>query len=644
MRNDPIKVWPNAIQFETYGKAEIERLSVKEIIEPNLFYHDKDGEDKTPELGGLYDPAMGPMNRGETCVTCNRIELHCPGHCGHINLATPCINPIFYGMLKNLIIATCIDCNHFLCTEKTILVLRAKLLCLNAGRLDLFNEIENETKDNYGAEKDDIGEDSATLGTKSKTLDALRDFIQAKTEELDLDSATEMKVVDRTIVLLKRQTVDKFFDIFSRKKRKKCPKCHKQQDEIKFEAQGETKVYLEVFSKNKESIDLDNVNTDEEDEGDDIDILKKDVDSKCLQRIPSRLLLRRIKKIFQVEKGTTDLLFNGAQTELFFIELVLVSPNCFRRLNRAGRKVITADRTTQLKNILETSQKLRWLLGYRSDQVNVILDEGYESQTNELKAKSFLHSIQGATLDEKQETLENQLQQHVNLLIDSNMEKNVNSKMPGAKQRLEKKTGLFRQNIMGKRVNFCARTVITPDPNIATNEFGVSDFVAKKLTYPERVTQYNYKELQDAVINGPDIHPGATAIIHPNGRKEALSADRKDQRIACANQLLTTDRPDEQGLIRMKTVLRHLRTGDSILANRQPTLHKGSIMAHRARVIHGEKTFRLHYSNCKHFNADFDGDEMNVHFPQSEEARAEAETLMNSDQMFRSAKVITTNL
>ena len=155
--------------------------------------------------------------------------------------------------------------------------------------------------------------------------------------------------------------------------------------------------------------------------------------------------------------------------------------------------------------------------------------QGYESGVNDAKAKSFLRSIPGPDLDSKQEYLEVKLQQEVNVLVDSNMEKSLNNKAPGAKQRLEKKSGLFRQNIMGKRVNFCARTVITPDPNIAVNEFGVSDFVAKKLTYPERVTQYNYKELQDVVINGPNVHPGAVAIIHPNGRKETLLAD-KDQR------------------------------------------------------------------------------------------------------------------
>ena len=89
---------------------------------------------------------------------------------------------------------------------------------------------------------------------------------------------------------------------------------------------------------------------------------------------------------------------------------------------------------------------------------------GYESQTSEIAARSHLNMIRGSTLDEKQETLELTLQQNVNILIDSDMNgptANSNS-LPGAKQKLEKKKGLFRQNIMGKRVNFCARTVITP--------------------------------------------------------------------------------------------------------------------------------------------------------------------------------------
>src|SRR6202012_6301271 len=82
----------------------------------------------------------------------------------------------------------------------------------------------------------------------------------------------------------------------------------------------------------------------------------------------------------------------------------------------------------------------------------------------------------------------------------------------GIKQVLEKKEGLFRQNMMGKRVNFAARSVISPDPNLQTNEIGVPPVFARRLTYPEPVTEHNYYDLKQAIINGPDIWPGAVAI------------------------------------------------------------------------------------------------------------------------------------
>ena len=56
--------------------------------------------------------------------------------------------------------------------------------------------------------------------------------------------------------------------------------------------------------------------------------------------------------------------------------------------------------------------------------------------------------------------------------------------------------------------------------------------------------------------------------------------------------------------------------GDMVLVNRQPSLHKPSMMAHRCRVMQGQKVIRMHYANCSSYNADFDGDEMNVHLLQ----------------------------
>ncbi|KAK5191057.1 60S acidic ribosomal protein P1 [Cryomyces antarcticus] len=220
-----------------------------------------------------------------------------------------------------------------------------------------------------------------------------------------------------------------------------------------------------------------------------------------------------------------------------------------------------------------------------------------------------------------------QLQDAVNSLIDR--DRNPIQGAAGAKnedgikQKLEKKEGLFRKNMMGKRVNFAARSVISPDPNIETNEIGVPPVFARKLTYPEPVTDHNFLELKQAVMNGPDLWPGAAAIENENGQVINLKTKNEEERMALANQLLAPSSTNVTGA-RNKKVHRHLNNGDIVIMNRQPTLHKPSMMAHRARVLPGEKTIRMHYANCNTYNADFDGDEMNMHFPQNEIARAEA--------------------
>lgn len=133
------------------------------------------------------------------------------------------------------------------------------------------------------------------------------------------------------------------------------------------------------------------------------------------------------------------------------------------------------------------------------------------------------------------------------------------------------------------------------------------------------------------VINGPDVHPGATVVESENGSKKYINPHDPVQREALAKTLLT---PSSDGTVSSKYVYRHLKTGDAMLLNRQPTLHKPSIMSHRARVLKGEKVMRLHYAICKSYNADFDGDEMNAHFPQNELARAEAYEIVNVCKQF----------
>jgi DNA-directed RNA polymerase subunit A' len=181
-------------------------------------------------------------------------------------------------------------------------------------------------------------------------------------------------------------------------------------------------------------------------------------------------------------------------------------------------------------------------------------------------------------------------------------------------QRLKGKEGRFRGNLSGKRVDFSARTVISPDPNIDINEVGVPLDVAQRLTIPERVTPWNIDELKRLIRNGPDQYPGALYIVRPDGRRVRLEFVTERESLAEAIQ---------PGFI----VERHIRDGDIVLFNRQPSLHRMSIMAHTVKVL-PYKTFRLNPCVCPPYNADFDGDEMNLHVPQGEEARTEAKLLM----------------
>ncbi|NWG09563.1 MAG: DNA-directed RNA polymerase subunit A' [Nitrososphaerales archaeon] len=191
-------------------------------------------------------------------------------------------------------------------------------------------------------------------------------------------------------------------------------------------------------------------------------------------------------------------------------------------------------------------------------------------------------------------------------------------------QRLKGKEGRFRGSLSGKRVDFSSRTVISPDPSLDISEVGVPLEVAKKLTVAEKVSPQNADFLKNLIARGPFQHPGANYIIRPDGVKIRL--DYVSDRVSLADTLAP-------GF----TVERHIMDGDIVIFNRQPSLHRMSIMAHHVKVL-PYKTFRLHPAVCPPYNADFDGDEMNLHVPQSEEARAEALTLMRVQQQILSPR------
>ncbi len=191
-------------------------------------------------------------------------------------------------------------------------------------------------------------------------------------------------------------------------------------------------------------------------------------------------------------------------------------------------------------------------------------------------------------------------------------------------QRLKGKEGRFRSNLSGKRVNFSARTVISPDPSISINEVGVPEVIARELTVPEVVTPLNINHMKEIIIEGPYNYPGSNYVERPDGNRISLA------RVKNLDELLEKVKPGWK-------VHRHLMNGDVVLFNRQPSLHRMSIMAHEIRVL-PYKTFRLNLCVCPPYNADFDGDEMNLHAIQGQEARAEARVLMRVQEQILSPR------
>eukprot|EP00927_Polykrikos_kofoidii_P017508 TRINITY_DN1798_c0_g1_i1.p1 TRINITY_DN1798_c0_g1~~TRINITY_DN1798_c0_g1_i1.p1 ORF type:complete len:1921 (+),score=363.59 TRINITY_DN1798_c0_g1_i1:90-5765(+) len=185
------------------------------------------------------------------------------------------------------------------------------------------------------------------------------------------------------------------------------------------------------------------------------------------------------------------------------------------------------------------------------------------------------------------------------------------------RERLKSKEGRLRGTLMGKRVDFCARSVIGGDPNLNTEQVGVPRSVALNLTFTERVTPHSYDWLKKLVLNGPTQHPGARYVVRDD-------MSRIDLRFVSDLTKIEL----QYGW----RVERHMHNGDYIIFNRQPSLHKMSMMGHRVKVM-PFSTLRFNLAVTAPYNADFDGDEMNLHLAQSHESRSEMKHLMLNPRM-----------
>lgn len=583
------------MSFGMFSAEEIRKLSVKNIT--NSRFLDNVGN---VAPNSLYDLALGPADNKEVCGTCCQDFNGCPGHFGHVELPLPVYNPLFFDKLYLLVRASCVLCHTLSCPRGPIHLLMKQLQLLDHGditevyhlQLILNQYMENHPK----APGDDIER-------------VLRDFTDKVLSE---EHQSDTKPV-KHIVHLKNCLINDFWKNYM--KSRVCPHCRS-----KFSVRRE--------HNSKLIINMPLVGTD--------DLMSGKRSYMTASTAREHLQLLWEKEGFFLKHLFSGINFDSCETgfnpDLFFLELLLVPPCRYRPINRMGDQMFTNGQTVNMQAVMKDCEVIRKLLALIAGKKLQEEVSQEQPEKQELSDQSFLASLPGQTLNDKLYNMWIRLQSHVNIVFDSDMDKLMTEKYPGIKQILEKKEGLFRKHMMGKRVDFAARSVICPDMYIGTNEIGIPMVFATKLTYPQPVTPWNVKELRQAVLNGPNVHPGASLVVNEDGRKTILSASNFSQREAVAKQLLTPCPGPHK--MPMKIVNRHIKNGDVLLLNRQPTLHRPSIQAHSARILPGEKVLRLHYANCKAYNADFDGDEMNAHFPQSELGRAEAYTLVSTDQQY----------
>ncbi|RAR03083.1 dna-directed rna polymerase i subunit rpa1 [Stemphylium lycopersici] len=664
----------NGVEFGFLTTNDIKSLSVKRITNPTTFdslLH--------PVPGGLHDAALGAF-LDNPCGTCGLTSfLGCPGHCGHIELPVPVYHLTFMDQLLRLLRGKCAYCHNLKLPRVQINEFVSKLRLIRCGLVQESNDMHehiNMEKGKTGKQSADDSEDDDD--DNADIISQRNNYVKKcmKRAGISKHDARIARDKNEAISDARRQVIKEFYaDLV---KRRTCGNCQgisptyrkdrgikifrkalSQKDKTKM-AQAEKRIQnpLDVLARRDAKAKKQHVHADEgvadldpvseEDEGIDMEDIQQadgslvatesrmarktkstaETEEAAQEYVNSTEIKAAMTLLFENESEMMRLLYSPYGTkslvdvsaDMFFTQAVIVPPNKFRPEDKTGDSIAESAKNKLYKGILEACETIRQISHEMQGRPNEL---GYRQRNFDDMQTQFVN-LQGA----------------VNALIDRDANpvqgRAAVTNADGIKQGLEKKEGLFRKNMMGKRVNFAARSVISPDPNIETNEIGVPPVFAIKLTYPEPVTNHNFYDLKEAVLNGPDKWPGAHAIENEFGQVISLRKKNYEERLALANQLLAPSNSYSNGA-RNKKVHRHLNNGDVVIMNRQPTLHKPSMMAHRARVLPGEKTIRMHYANCNTYNADFDGDEMNMHFPQNELARAEAMTVADTDHQYLSA-------
>ena len=539
----------------------------RDISATKVITADTYDDDGYPIDMGLMDPRLGVIDPGLECRTCGQHSGSCPGHFGHIELAAPVIHVGFTTLIRRLLRATCREC----------------------GRLTL-TEIE---------------------------MEEFRDELD-RAEDLGKDPDTVLKSAVRQA-----------------RKAGNCPHCGEPQADIKHEKPTTYYEVQNVLSGEYSEIIAEAMQPDDEDEDD------EGMSPQALSD-ETGIPLDRINQILGGEFRPRD---EGRRALEKALDVDLTEEDMNKLMASDIRDWFEAipDDDIEVLGIDAADSRPEWMIMTVlpvppvTARPSITLDNGQRSEDDLTHKLVDIIRINQRFMENREagapqliiEDLWELLQYHVTTFVDNEISGTPPARHRSGRplktlsQRLKGKEGRFRGSLSGKRVNFSARTVISPDPTLSLNEVGVPDRVASEMTITINVTDRTLEEAKQYVANGPETHPGANYVKRPDGRR-----------------LKVTEKNCEELATKIEAgweVNRHLIDGDIVIFNRQPSLHRMSIMAHEV-VVMPYKTFRLNTTVCPPYNADFDGDEMNMHALQTEESRAEARVLMRVQEQILSPR------
>uniref|UniRef100_A0A915EJW8 DNA-directed RNA polymerase subunit n=1 Tax=Ditylenchus dipsaci TaxID=166011 RepID=A0A915EJW8_9BILA len=557
-----------------YSQDEIRKLSILEINQTKTF-----DEAGFPIKNGLYDPALGCGEQRGNCETCGLKGLYCPGHFGHIPLTVPVFNPLLFSFTFNLMKGSCIHCHRFTCDTKNNSTNDFVTKLKELSQLHIKNDVAFKHVILKDFLRDVLFKRRLRCPHCKRANGKLRndsgravllDFVESiaatkkRSQEVKLAKKQELELKARALA---DHTDEPFMDVDQESKELK------EKFDVSAMAQGSVILDPLLLSEKNLSQQLSHV-----------------LQNKCDKLVWRAAEVREhLRLLWQKEGDILKFLFpmfveveGGYPVDLLFCEAILVQPSKYRPIRFLHGDKMEHPITANLRKLLEADQLL-----------TIIRLAMNSSSAGNLAAKELIEQkVYGKTMNEKLHNAYLALQMRANCLFDQEADKLSDTKLPALKQILEKKEGLFRMNMMGKRVNYACRSVITPDPYLNVDEIGIPELFARRLTFAEPTNYLNTSKLREIIRRGPLKHPGANFIQSSGGAKQLLTATKKENdRSAFALRI-------EPGKINnpnsMPTIVyRHLNKGDGLLMNRQPSLHKPSIMGHKARILKGQNALRM---------------------------------------------------